>query len=92
MMTFEQAIFAVVVLFAVLVAARSAWSKKSTARASLTAGAVALVVPFLVLLYLGHNLAVVMQGALLMIAVGSAVLVIVLRRFMDLRRRQKVRK
>jgi hypothetical protein len=82
----KEMILTVVVLFGVFVAALGAWLIKGKGTASITAGCVTLLLPYLALLYVGHPVADVTLLDLLFVSLGSSALVIGLKRAMQRQR------
>lgn len=70
----------IVLSFAAMVAALSAWLIKRANVAVIAAALVALVVPYVMLLYVGHRVVGIGLWHLLGAAAGSALLVVVLKR------------
>lgn len=70
----------IVLTFAGMVAILSAWLIKGANMAAIAAALVTLVVPYVMLLYVGHRVAGIGLWYLLGAACGSALLVVVLKR------------
>lgn len=70
----------IIIAFAAIVAVLSAWSIKRASAAAIAAALVALLVPYVMLLYVGHRVDGIGLWHLLGAAFGSALLVVVLKR------------
>lgn len=69
----------IVLAFAVMVAVLSAWLIKRVSTAATAAALVALVVPYVMLLYIGHAVTGIGLWHLLGVAFGGALFVVVLK-------------
>jgi hypothetical protein len=68
-------ILLIIVTFGISAAALAAWLVASPRKAAAFAGGVALVVPYIALLYVGHRVAGITLLDLVLVALGSAALV-----------------